>query len=200
MACREFGKLETLTMANYVLIQNSVDANTWMGFGLSQEKFRYRAVAVGGTFDILHIGHEKLLAKAFELGELVFVGVTGDHLVPRLNKDHLVRKFAVRRRDLRRLLKARGWLPRARITELKDPFGPATRRKRLDALVVSEETRANGLRVNALRRNQGLKPLRLYVIPMIRTKDGQLLSDTRIRRGEVNPQGRLKVKVSTKIR
>ena len=95
---------------------------------------------------------------------------------------------------------ARGWLPRARITELKDPFGPATRRKRLDALVVSEETRANGLRVNALRRNQGLKPLRLYVIPMIRTKDGQLLSDTRIRRGEVNPQGRLKVKVSTKIR
>src|SRR5881397_1348782 len=197
MACREFGKLERLTMANYVLIQNSVDANTWMGFGLSQEKFRYRAVAVGGTFDIVHIGHEKLLAKAFELGELVFVGVTGDHLVPRLNKDHLVRKFAVRRRDLRRLLKARGWLPRARITELKDPFGPTTRRKRLDALVVSEETRANGLRVNALRRNQGLKPLRLYVIPMIRTKDGQLLSDTRIRRGEVNPQGRLKVKVST---
>src|SRR5216683_4607918 len=175
-------------------------ANTWMGFGVSQEKFRYRAVAVGGTFDILHIGHEKLLANAFELGELVFVGVTGDHLVSRLNKDHLVRKFAVRRRDLRRLLKARGWLPRARITELEDPFGPATRRKRLDALVVSEETRANGLRVNALRRNRGLKPLRVFVVRMVKTKDGLLLSDTRIRRGEVNPQGRLEVKVSTKIR
>ena len=175
-------------------------AGAWMGLGLSQEKFRYRAVAVGGTFDILHIGHEKLLAKAFELGELVFVGVTGDRLVSRLNKDHLVRKFAVRRRDLRRLLKARGWLPRARITELKDPFGPATRRKRLDALVVSEETRSNGLRVNALRRNQGLNPLRLYVVRMVRTKDGLLLSDTRIRRGEVNPQGKLKVKVPTRIR
>src|SRR5207244_10391367 len=121
-----------------------------------------------------------------ELGELVFVGVTGDHLVPRLNKDHLVRKFAVRRRDLRRLLKARGWLPRARITELKDPFGPATRRKRLDALVVSEETRANGLRVNQERRSRGLEPLRLYVVGMVRADDGKLLSDTRIRRGEVN--------------
>ncbi len=174
--------------------------NTWMSFGLSQEKFRYRSVAVGGTFDILHVGHEKLLAKAFELGELVFVGVTGDRLVFKLNKNHPVRKFAVRQRDLRRLLRARGWLRRARITELRDPFGPATRRKRLDALVVSEETRANGLRVNALRRNQGLKPLRLYVIRMVRTKDGQLLSDTRIRRGEVNPQGRLKVKVPAKIR
>ena len=171
-----------------------------MGFGLSQEKFRYRAVAVGGTFDILHIGHDKLLAKAFELGELVFVGVTGDRLVSKLNKDHPVRKFALRRRDLRRLLKARGWLRRARITELKDPFVPATRRKRLDAHVVSEETRSNGLRVNALRQNQGLKSLRLYVVRMVRTKDGQLLSDTRIRRGEVNPQGRLKVKVPAKIR
>jgi pantetheine-phosphate adenylyltransferase len=167
---------------------------------MTQEKFRYRAVAVGGTFDILHIGHEKLFAKAFELGELVFVGVTGDRLVSRLGKNHPVRKFAVRRRDLRRLLKARGWLRRARITELKDPFGPASRRKRLDALVVSEETRSNGLRVNALRRNQGLNPLRLYVVRMVRSKDGLLLSDTRIRGGEVNPQGRLKVKIPARIR
>jgi len=130
--------------------------------------------------------------RAFELGELVFVGVTGDRLVSKLNKDHPVRKFALRRRDLRRLFKARGWLRRARITELKDPFGPATRRKRLDALVVSEETRNNGLRVNTLRRNQGLNPLKLYVVRMVRTKDGLLLSGTRIRRGEVNPQGELK--------
>ena len=170
-----------------------------MGFGLSQEKFRYRAVAVGGTFDILHVGHEKLLAKSFELGERVFIGVTGDRLVSKLNKNHPVRKFAVRRRHLQRLLKARGWLERARITELRDPFGPATRRKRLDALVVSEETRANGLTVNALRRHRGLKPLRLYVVRMVRTDDGQLLSDTRIRRGEVNPQGRLTVKVRARI-
>ena len=164
-----------------------------MGFGLSQAKFRHRAVAVGGTFDILHVGHEKLLAKAFELGEQVFVGVTGDRLVSKLNKAHPVRRFTVRQRDLRRLLKARGWLQRARITDLRDPFGPAIRRKRLDALVVSEETRANGLRVNALRRKRGLKPLRLYVVRMVRAEDGLLLSDTRIRRGEVNPEGKLAV-------
>ena len=163
-----------------------------MGFGLSQAKFRHRAVAVGGTFDILHVGHERLLAKAFELGELVFVGLTGDRLVSTLNKDHPVRKLAVRRRDVRRLLRARGWLQRARIAELSDQFGPAVRRKRLDALVVSEETRANGLRVNALRRKRGLKPLRLYVVRMVRSKDGLVLSDTRIRRGEVDSQGNLR--------
>ena len=164
---------------------------------MSHAKFRYRAVAVGGTFDILHIGHEKLLGKAFELGELVFVGISGDGLVSKLSKNHSVNAFAVRRRNLRRLLKARGWLKRARITQLRDSFGLATRRKQLDALVVSEETRANGLRVNALRRRHGLKPLRLYVVRMVKADDGSRLSDTRIRRGEVDPQGRRAVKVPT---
>src|SRR5437899_10692608 len=137
-------------MGSYVLFQNSFDSDTWTGVALSKTRFRYRAVAVGGTFDILHIGHEKLLAKAFEIGELVFVGLTGDRLVSKLNKDNSVRTFTVRRRNLQQSLKARGWLNRARITELRDSFGPAIRRGGLAAMVVSEETRANGLRVNAL--------------------------------------------------
>jgi len=187
-------------MGSYVLFQNSFDSDTWTGVALSKTRFRYRAVAVGGTFDILHIGHEKLLAKAFEIGELVFVGLTGDRLVSKLNKDHSVRTFTVRRRNLQQLLKARGWLDRARITELKDSFGPAIRRRRLEAIVVSEETRANGLRVNALRRSRGLKPLRLYVVRMVRTDDGKVISDTRIRQGEVNPRGRLRARVAARIR
>src|SRR5437867_5740556 len=180
--------------------KNFFDSDAWTGVALSKTRFRYRAVAVGGTFDILHIGHEKLLAKAFELGELVFVGITGDRLVSRLGKSHPVRRFAVRRRNLRRLLKTRGWLKRARITELRDSFGPATRRRRLEAIVVSEETRLNGLRVNQLRRNRGLKPLRLYVVRMVRADDGKVLSDSRIRRGEVHPRGRLKKRGRERIR
>src|SRR2546429_3330726 len=131
-------------MGSYVLFQNSFDSDTWTGVALSKTRFRYRAVAVGGTFDILHIGHEKLLAKAFELGELVFVGVTGDRLVSKLSKDHPVRTFAVRRRNLRQLLKAYRWLERARITELKDSFGPAIRRRRLRLLWSAKKLERTG--------------------------------------------------------
>ena len=39
---------------------------------------KYRKIAVGGTFDRFHEGHLKLLSKAFQLSELVLIGVTSD--------------------------------------------------------------------------------------------------------------------------
>ncbi len=154
-------------------------------------RFAHKAVAVGGTFDLLHIGHVRLLAEAFELGETVFIGISGKQLVARLHKTHRVRSFAARERDLRRFLKSRGWLRRARIVELQDPFGPATRRKRIEALIVSEETRSSGRKVNAIRRRRGLPPLRLYVVKLVRAEDGRPISASRVRAGEIDSNGKL---------
>ncbi len=39
---------------------------------------KYERVAVGGTFDHFHRGHEKLLNKAFEIGNYIMVGVTSN--------------------------------------------------------------------------------------------------------------------------
>jgi cytidyltransferase-like protein len=158
---------------------------------LRPREFLYKSVALGGTFDVLHCGHHRLFSKAFALGNIVFIGVSGDRLVAQLHKRHSVRPYRSRTRDLRRYLKSRGWLERARIVELRDSFGPATRRKRLEALVVSEETRGNGRRVNFLRRIHGLSPLRLYVVRLVKAEDGEPISATRIRRGEIDAEGKM---------
>jgi len=158
---------------------------------LNDSKFAHRTIAVGGTFDILHVGHERLLGRAFELGETVFIGVTGDKLVSRLHKHHNVRAFSARKRDLRKFLRSRSWLRRANIIELKDPFGPAVRKQGLEALVVSEETRSNGMRTNVLRRHRGLPLLRLYIVRLVKAKDRKPVSVTRIRLGEIDSRGRL---------
>jgi pantetheine-phosphate adenylyltransferase len=163
---------------------------------LQQSKFEHKAVAVGGTFDLLHAGHARLLSRAFSLGEIVFIGVSGDNLASRLGKTHKVRSFAARKRDLVKFLRSRGWLSRARIVELKDPFGPAARRKRLEALVVSEETRGSGRRVNSLRQLRGFPQLRIYVIKLVKADDGLPVSVTRILRGEIDSQGKSIVKHS----
>jgi pantetheine-phosphate adenylyltransferase len=153
-------------------------------------KFQHAAVALGGTFDILHIGHERLFEKAFKLGAIVFIGITSDTLVEKLGKGHPVRRFDARVRSLKDFLRAHGWLERARIVKLQDRFGPATRRKRLDALIVSEETRSSGRKINAIRGTRGLPPLRVYVVKLVRDSTGSPISGTRIRHHEIDALGR----------
>lgn len=140
---------------------------------------------------MLHRGHKRLISKAFEIADTVFIGLTGDYLVSRLGKDHQVRSYSDRYRALRSFLKSAGWLSRAKIVELKDPFGPAARRKRLDVLVVSEETRLSGTQLNAVRRSHGLQPVRLYVVRLVKAEDGFPITSTRIRRGEIDLEGKL---------
>ena len=151
--------------------------------------FRYSQVAVGGTFDIIHGGHARLLARAFELGRIVVIGVTSDSLVPVLLKDHPVQSFHRRERRLREFLRSRGWLGRARIVELTDPYGPAVRLKNLEALVVSEKTRISARKVNSIRASRRLKPLRLHVVRMVKGEDGKPISTSRILKGEIDVRG-----------
>jgi pantetheine-phosphate adenylyltransferase len=40
--------------------------------------FKFPVVATGGTFDEIHTGHVMLLAKAFEVGNKVIIGISSD--------------------------------------------------------------------------------------------------------------------------
>ena len=140
---------------------------------------------------MLHAGHRHLLSEAFKLGDMVLIGVTNDQLVLTLHKKHQVRSFSSRVRDLNRFLKTRCWVSRARVTALHEPYGPAARRKKLQALIVSKGTLASARRLNRLRRQNGLQPLDLFVVDLLKAADGKPISTTRIRNGEIDVQGRV---------
>ncbi len=158
---------------------------------LSRSARRYKLVALGGTFDVLHAGHRHLLSEAFKLGDMVLIGVTSDQLVATLHKKHQVRPFSSRVRELRRFLKTRRWSSRVRITMLREPYGPAATRKKLEALIVSKGTLPSGRRLNHLRRQNDLQPLDLHVVDLLRAADGKPISTTRVRNGEIDLQGRV---------
>lgn len=143
-------------------------------------------VVLGGTFDRLHVGHERLLEKAFELGDEVFIGLTSQRLATR-RRARRVRSLAARRRALLGLLRRRGW--KGVVSEIDDPYGRSLE-ARYDAIVVSPETRHRTEEINRLRRRRGLKPLRVYVVPFVYAQDGLRLSASRVAAGDVDARGR----------
>ena len=149
-------------------------------------------VALGGTFDPIHDGHRALFERAFELGE-VTVGLTSDDLAPRTRHgDRPIRSYEVRRQELEAELAkyAAAYDREFTVRKLESPTGIATEPE-FDVLVVSPETRTGGKRINELRREQGRDLLTLEVVDPVYAEDGELLSSTRIVRGEVDEHGNL---------
>jgi len=151
----------------------------------------FAKVAVGGTFDELHRGHRKLLLKAFEVGETVMIGLTSDDMLRGDPKDHIVDSYESRKRELLHFISSQGVAERAQIIPLHDPYGTTLSNESLQALVVSEETAPMAKKINRLREERHLKPLMIYVIRMVQAEDSVPISSTRIRRGEIDREGRL---------
>jgi len=169
---------------------------------------QYRLVVVGGTFDRLHVGHQALLKKAFEVGEFVTIGLTTDKYVDKLKtKDKKLKRkisissYTIRKRQLKRWLVDQGWGGRYTIVPLNDPYGSTLNRGQMtesrkqksdfDAIVVSEETRPRAVEINTIRTQNGLPELVIIEIPMVRAEDEDRISSTRIRNGDIDGNGNL---------
>ena len=146
---------------------------------------------VGGTFDPLHDGHKRLLARSFELAGpdgYVAIGLTSDSFASR--KIHPIRPFAVRSADLERFLSRTIQSTRWAIEPLNDRFGSAIEAD-FDALIVSEETLPVAVEINTLRRKKGKKKVDIHQISCVLAEDGRWISSTRIYRGEIDVHGHL---------
>lgn len=148
-------------------------------------------VVLGGTFDHLHVGHQALLATAFRERGTVAIGLTTDAYLRAHPKPLAARilPYARRRRALRdwlgRQFPRRSWL----VVPLSDPYGRSTA-PGARVLVASVETRRGARAVNRERRRKGLPALRVVLVPLVLADDLAPVTSTRIRRGEIDANGR----------
>ena len=152
--------------------------------------YKYRAVALGGTFDHIHKGHRKLLERAFETGEKVYIGLTSDEFVRNAGKK-IQHPFEQRKLQLQRFLENNYSSRMYEITKLESRFGPGIFTGEIEALVVSTETLPSVDSANSKRRELGLTDLKVEVVSMILADDGNRISSTRIRRHEIDAEGHL---------
>ncbi|MBS7249669.1 MAG: phosphopantetheine adenylyltransferase [Candidatus Freyarchaeota archaeon] len=153
--------------------------------------YRFRLVGVSGTFDRLHVGHKALIRKAFEVSERVMIGLTTSRMAQHKTLANKIEPYAMRKKKLESFLKQEGYLDRAEIISLDDPYGPAIMDAGLEALVATEETLPGVKKINIIRKEKGLPPLEIVLVPLIPAQDGQRISSTRIREGKINEQGNL---------
>ncbi|MEC9087277.1 MAG: pantetheine-phosphate adenylyltransferase [Thermoproteota archaeon] len=149
---------------------------------------QFKLVAMGGTFDIIHIGHLSLIEKAASISEKVIIGLTSDSLATK-NGKNLRNNFETRLNNLKKTLTEKFSDSLFEIARLDDDFGPAVIKGEVDALVVSEETSKKGDILNAKRNDLGLSHVEIIIVPMKLASDGERISSTRIRNAEIDASG-----------
>lgn len=152
---------------------------------------KYRKVATGGTFDHLHRGHEALLSKSFEVGEEVIIGVTSDDFARSREGKSPDQGYDARVSSLQEYMARHFPGRRYSIVKLDDYFGPGIASPEVEAIVVTKETESRVDLANKLRAEKGFPPLQVVVVEFILGQDGEPISSTRIRRGEMDRDGRL---------
>ena len=134
---------------------------------------------VGGTFDILHEGHERLLGRACEEaeGRTLLVGVTSDSFASS-TREREIKPFEERAEVVSLFLE--GKRCRFMIVELNNPYGPAAYDPEITSIIVSADTYGNVARINELRKERGLDPLKIIKVDMVCGEDGVVMSSTGI--------------------
>lgn len=146
-------------------------------------------VCVGGTFDPLHRGHRALLEKAFEVGDYVLIGLTSDEMAKKM-KILRTRGYQIREKELKNYLKRKNF-KNFRIVKINDRYGPSINDE-FDVIVVSPETERIAYEINKIRMKNGKKSLKIHTIRFVLADDRKTISSSRVKKGEIDVEGRIK--------
>ncbi|XP_041830848.1 bifunctional coenzyme A synthase [Melanotaenia boesemani] len=129
----------------------------------------YSDVVVGGTFDRLHGAHKTLLNISCLLANRRFIiGVCDQAMLKKKVLKELIEPYSLRVQRLQEFLQDTKPSLEVEIVPLDDPFGVSIVDPLLKCIVVSEETRKGGEAVNKKRIENGLPPLVLHEIQLLK--------------------------------
>lgn len=152
-------------------------------------KKEYRHIVIGGTFDLLHIGHKHLLTQAFKYGQFVSIGLTTDRFNQKRHKQ-TVQNQQERLNNLKDFIDTdRNYRKRYKVILIDDIYGQTLVDSSLEAIIVTDETYNAAEGINNLRTQKKLQPLQILKTLHIKDLRGEVISSSRIRDGQINDKG-----------
>lgn len=146
---------------------------------------------VGGTFGILHAGHERLLRAALAFDEIE-IGLIKDRYVKE-NKIYPVIAYEKRKKNLEmfveRLIKMSKIKRKFEIVESDNKYDFALQTD-ADAIIVSSETEKIADKINTTRRINRRKPLHIISVPIVYGEDYIRISAARIYQKKIDANGK----------
>jgi pantetheine-phosphate adenylyltransferase len=147
-----------------------------------------KTVAIAGSFDHLHNGHKFLIRQAFTIGNRVCIGLTSNKYINKYKNQDGIENYEIRLENLKNYCKQ--FKKDFSVIELNDKYGPSTKNKEITDMVVTTETLGNAKEINRIRKNNGIKPLKLHIFNKITGDDLIPISSTRVRNGIISKEGK----------
>lgn len=153
---------------------------------------KFNLVACGGTFDLFHAGHKAFIEQVLSQSEKVILGITSDSYVKSFKDGNSIESFEFRKNAVENFLSSIGAKDRVQISAIDNFYGPLlTGDFNVQAIAVTPQTESMAVDINQKRKENKLPELKVVNLPLKLAEDGEILSATRIRKGEINRDGRL---------
>jgi pantetheine-phosphate adenylyltransferase len=160
-------------------------------------KILYKLVGLGGTFDHFHDGHKDFIRYAASFSKELVIGITDKKMTLSKPFNKTIESANTRSRSVKNFCESEGI--KARIIELKDPFGPAIERKTIYAIACTTDTAPGADKINEIRSKMRMKELPVHVHKLLLDKEGLgPINSSRIRQGEIDREGNVLPKVIAK--
>lgn len=150
--------------------------------------YKFNHLALGGTFDHLHKGHEVFLDFAFNVANKVSIGITNDKMAKKKDING-IEDLEIRLSNLKKWLEKKHYISRSHIIIINDIFGTTLSDKSLDALLVTRRSVGGGRQINLKRSQKKMSHLNVLICPFKKGTDGTIISSSRVRKGEIDRDG-----------
>lgn len=152
---------------------------------------KYKLAVCGGTFDLFHKGHKKFLISILEQSEKLILGLTSDRYVADF-KNITFENYKERKGAVEKFIDSISTTKRVEIVSIGDVYGPLLDKNlNAEVLFVTAQTASGAEEINKRRESLGLSEIKVESIEMERAEDGELISSSRIRNGEIDREGGL---------